>query len=148
MADTSRPTVFITGCSSGLGLGLAVELGRRNWRVIASMRDVGRREQLDRKWAEAGLDPSELRVLALDVTSADSVEAATRETAVLTGGAPDLLILNAGLGMMGFFEDFRFRTFGGSSTRICLAPLTSRTPSSGQCGSVAPDESSLSAATP
>ena len=105
MPDTARPTVFITGCSSGLGLGLAVELGRRNWRVIASMRDLGRREQLDTRWAEAGLDPTGLRVLALDVTSPDSVAAAARETAGLTGGAPDLLILNAGLGMMGFFED-------------------------------------------
>jgi NAD(P)-dependent dehydrogenase (short-subunit alcohol dehydrogenase family) len=105
LSGNARPTAFITGCSSGLGLGLAVELGRRQWHVTASMRDVGRRGRLDRTWADAGLDPADLEVLALDVTVPVSIADATGEVARITAGAPDLLILNAGVGTMGFFED-------------------------------------------
>ena len=54
MTDAS-PSVFITGCSSGFGLGLAVELARRGWQVLPSMRDPGKRAALDRAWTEADL---------------------------------------------------------------------------------------------
>ena len=39
---------FITGSSSGIGLLSAVELARRNYHVVATMRDPARRDRLDK----------------------------------------------------------------------------------------------------
>ncbi|HEX7909957.1 MAG TPA: SDR family oxidoreductase [Paraburkholderia sp.] len=77
-------TVLITGCSSGFGLEIARYFLARDWQVVATMRtpraDV--------------LPPSEhLRVLALDVTSAQSIR-----QAVEAAGPIDVLVNNAGFG--------------------------------------------------
>ncbi|MGY1650950.1 SDR family oxidoreductase [Geodermatophilus sp. SYSU D01119] len=98
-----RPTVLITGCSSGLGLETAVELAARGRHVIASMRDPGRRAALDARTREIGLDP--LDVVQLDVTDAGSVSRAVKETLELTGGRLDALVNNAGTASGGAFED-------------------------------------------
>ena len=85
MTDAS-PSVFITGCSSGFGLGLAVELARRGWQVLPSMRDPGKRAALDRAWTEADLG-GRPHVIALDVRSLDSVRAAAGAVTDRLGGA-------------------------------------------------------------
>lgn len=103
MTDAS-PSVFITGCSSGFGLGLAVELARRGWQVLPSMRDPGKRAALDRAWTEADLDGSP-HVIALDVRSLDSVRAAAEAVTDRLGGPPDALVHSAGYTTVGFFED-------------------------------------------
>src|ERR1700754_1249385 len=83
-------TVLITGCSSGYGLETARYFHAQGWNVIATMRTP--REDL--------LPPSErLRVLALDVTDPDSIAAA-----VQASGPIDVLVNNAGIGVMGAFE--------------------------------------------
>ena len=77
-------TILITGCSSGFGLEIARTFLARDWQVIATMRHP----------ADSVLPASErLRVLALDVTDADSI----RRT-VETAGAVDVLVNNAGFG--------------------------------------------------
>jgi NAD(P)-dependent dehydrogenase (short-subunit alcohol dehydrogenase family) len=100
----ASPSVFITGCSSGFGLGLAVELARRGWQVLPSMRDLGKRTALDQAWAEAGLGGSP-HVIALDVRSLDSVRAAAEAVTDQLGGPPDALVHSAGYTTIGFFED-------------------------------------------
>jgi NAD(P)-dependent dehydrogenase (short-subunit alcohol dehydrogenase family) len=97
-------SAFITGCSSGFGLGLAVELARRGWQVLPSMRDPGKRAALEAAWSEAGLDASP-HVIALDVRSPESVRAAAAAVTSRLGGPPDALVLNAGYTTVGFFED-------------------------------------------
>ncbi|WP_321785332.1 SDR family NAD(P)-dependent oxidoreductase [Paraburkholderia sp. J94] len=78
-------TVLITGCSSGFGLEIAREFLARDWRVVATMRTP--RADL--------LPPSEhLRVLPLDVTDAQSIQAA-----IEAAGPIDVLVNNAGVGM-------------------------------------------------
>ncbi|SFO25514.1 Short-chain dehydrogenase [Geodermatophilus obscurus] len=101
----TRPqrSVLITGTSSGLGLETAVELAGRGWHVVASMRDPGRREALDARTREAGLQP--LDVVPLDVTDPDSAKQAVEETLELTGGRLDALVSNAGTASGGAFED-------------------------------------------
>jgi NAD(P)-dependent dehydrogenase (short-subunit alcohol dehydrogenase family) len=47
-------TVLITGTSAGFGLLAAVELAKRGWRVVASMRNLERRGALDAALAESG----------------------------------------------------------------------------------------------
>lgn len=82
--------VLITGCSSGYGLGTARHFLAQGWNVIATMR-TSRPDVLPRS--------ERLRVLPLDVTSAASIAAAVTEA-----GPIDVLVNNAGIGLMGAFE--------------------------------------------
>jgi NAD(P)-dependent dehydrogenase (short-subunit alcohol dehydrogenase family) len=83
-------TVLITGCSSGYGLETARHFHAQGWTVIAIMRTP----------REGILPRSErLRVLALDVTRPESIKAA-----VEASGPIDVLVNNAGIGVVGVFE--------------------------------------------
>lgn len=110
-------TVLITGCSSGYGLATARYFHERGWRVIASMRSP-----------RPGLFPSSdrLRILALDVTRAESIA-----TAVDAAGPIDALVNNAGIGAFGAFEAtpmamareiFETNTFGMMAVTQAVIP--------------------------
>jgi NAD(P)-dependent dehydrogenase (short-subunit alcohol dehydrogenase family) len=83
-------TVLITGCSSGYGLETARHFHWTGWNVIATMR-TPREDVLPRS--------ERMRVLALDVTQPDSIAAA-----LAASGPIDVLVNNAGIGVMGAFE--------------------------------------------
>jgi len=83
-------TVLITGCSSGYGLETARCFHARGWNVIATMR-TPRDDALPRS--------TRLRVLPLDVTKPDSIAAA-----LAASGPVDVLVNNAGIGLLGAFE--------------------------------------------
>jgi NAD(P)-dependent dehydrogenase (short-subunit alcohol dehydrogenase family) len=83
-------SIFITGCSSGFGLETARHFLDQGWNVVATMRTP--RQDL--------LPPSDrLRILALDVTDADSIA-----RAIEAAGPVDALVNNAGGGLMGALE--------------------------------------------
>ncbi|GAB3244690.1 SDR family oxidoreductase [Chitinimonas naiadis] len=83
-------TVLITGCSSGFGLETARYFLARDWQVIATMRTP----------SEAILPASEhLRLLQLDVTDPASIR-----QAVEAAGLIDVLVNNAGIGVLGALE--------------------------------------------
>lgn len=83
-------TVLITGCSSGFGLETAKYFLERDWNVIATMR-VPR---------EDVLPPSDkLRIIPLDVTNAESIR-----SAVVAAGPIDVLVNNAGIGLLSAVE--------------------------------------------
>ena len=83
-------TVLITGCSSGYGLETARHFHAHGWSVIATMR-TPREDILPRS--------DRLRVLALDVTKPESIAAAIEAC-----GPIDVLVNNAGIGVIGVFE--------------------------------------------
>jgi NAD(P)-dependent dehydrogenase (short-subunit alcohol dehydrogenase family) len=83
-------TVLITGCSSGYGLETARHFHAQGWNVIATMR-TPREDVLPRS--------SRMRVLALDVTKPDSIAALLEDA-----GPIDVLVNNAGIGVVGAFE--------------------------------------------
>lgn len=84
------PTVLITGCSSGFGLETARYFLERDWQVIATMRAP--REDL--------LAASQkLRILPLDVSDTASIG-----EAVAMAGPVDVLVNNAGVGLLGVAE--------------------------------------------
>jgi NAD(P)-dependent dehydrogenase (short-subunit alcohol dehydrogenase family) len=51
----SPRTALITGASSGFGLLTAVTLASRGWQVLATMRDLNRREKLEAAAKNAGV---------------------------------------------------------------------------------------------
>lgn len=83
-------TVLITGCSSGYGLETARHFHEQGWSVVAAMR-TPRPEVLPRS--------ERLRVVALDVTKPEQIAAALEAS-----GPIDVLVNNAGVGLMGAFE--------------------------------------------
>ena len=101
----SEKIAVISGTSSGIGLLSAIELARKGFRVVASMRDLGRRDRLDQAARTAGVD-SQLDVRRLDVTDFASI-APFVEGVVRDHGRIDVLINNAGFAMAGFAEDMK-----------------------------------------
>lgn len=83
-------SILITGCSSGFGLEIARYFLERDWRVIATMRQP-RTDLLP--------ESEHLRVLALDVTDAESIRHAIAEA-----GPIDVLVNNAGVGNFNALE--------------------------------------------
>jgi NAD(P)-dependent dehydrogenase (short-subunit alcohol dehydrogenase family) len=83
-------TVLITGCSSGFGLETARYFLERDWNVVATMRQP-----------RADILPASerLRILPLDVTDAASIAAC-----VEAAGPIDVLVNNAGVGLLNALE--------------------------------------------
>ncbi|MEO6920260.1 MAG: SDR family oxidoreductase [Collimonas sp.] len=110
-------TVLITGCSSGFGLDTAKYFLDRDWKVIATMR-TPREDLLPRS--------ERLRVLALDVTDPHSIR-----QAVEVAGPIDVLVNNAGIGLLGALEGtsmetvrevFETNTFGTMAVTQAVLP--------------------------
>jgi len=85
-------TILITGCSTGLGVALTVRAAQAGYRVVATMRNLGKRETLDSALLGAGVSAD---IRALDVTDLDSIDACV--SGVLADhGSIHALINNAG----------------------------------------------------
>lgn len=89
----SKPgrTALIVGASRGLGLGLAEELVRRGWRVIATARSRDPGGKLERAATSSG---GKLSVESVDLNDTSVVDSFCRR---LSGQHLDLLFLNAGV---------------------------------------------------
>jgi NAD(P)-dependent dehydrogenase (short-subunit alcohol dehydrogenase family) len=97
-------SVLITGTSSGIGLVSAVELARRGWTTLATMRDPSRAARLRAAADQAGV-AQRLTVEALDVTAQTSIDAAVPRLLAAAGGGLDAVVHNAGVAAAGAFED-------------------------------------------
>lgn len=84
------PKIFITGASSGFGLATAELFLAQGWEVVATMRDP-----------QAQTIPAHerLHTFRLDVTDAASIA-----QAVVDAGIVDVLVNNAGVGMLNVLE--------------------------------------------
>lgn len=89
-------SVFITGASSGLGRGLALHYARAGATVYAAAR---RRAELDSLAGEVKGAAGRIAPVVLDVLDAEALVAALRSAESEQGGALDLVIANAGLGI-------------------------------------------------
>jgi len=98
------PSVLVTGTSSGFGLVTVVELAKRGWTVVASMRDLAKRAALERAIADAGV-AARVHLERLDVTAADSISTAVPACLERTDGQLDAVVHNAGVAVGGAFED-------------------------------------------
>src|SRR5271170_5738255 len=96
---------LITGSSSGFGLLTSIELAKAGFFVVATMRDLGRRERLDQAATAAGV-AAQLDIRALDVTSFDTLPEFV-DSVVRDHGRLDVLVNNAGFAVAGFAEDIK-----------------------------------------
>ncbi|CAB1341836.1 unnamed protein product [Coregonus sp. 'balchen'] len=102
MASSGQKVVLITGCSSGIGLRIAVLLAKdekKRYHVIATMRNLKKKDKL----VEAAGDVygKSLMLLPLDVCSDESVKHCINS---VKDRHIDILINNAGVGLLGPVE--------------------------------------------
>ncbi|XP_066563917.1 retinol dehydrogenase 8 [Amia ocellicauda] len=95
-------TVLVTGCSSGIGLAVAVRLAKddlKRFKVVATMRDLQKAAQLERA---AGTVLNEtLEIRELDACDEDSIRDCVNS---IPNRQVDILVNNAGVGMIGPLE--------------------------------------------
>lgn len=93
--ETMAKTILITGASSGFGKETAKLFQKNGWNVIATMRSPEKEQELN--------ELENILVTKLDVQDADSVNNAIKE-GITEFGKIDVLVNNAGYGLMGVFE--------------------------------------------
>lgn len=99
----NNKTAIVTGTSSGFGLSTSVELAKKDFTVIATMRNLHKSSSLIEEARKHGVE-SRIIVFELDVTNEKSILAF--QTRVLGEfGRVDVLINNAGYAGAGFVEE-------------------------------------------
>ena len=106
-------TVLITGCSTGIGRSLALELHSRGLKVYATAR---RPETLD------GLSEQGLRTLALDVNDDNSI-AQAMAVVEAESGQLDMLVNNAGFSQVGAMVDLKREDLRRQYETNVIAPV-------------------------
>ncbi len=96
MSDTQ--VWFVTGANKGLGAAIAKLALEKGHKVVAAARNP------EAAAKELGESPN-LYTVRLDLTDAASIRAAAKE-ALDALGRVDVLVNNAGYGLMGYFEEF------------------------------------------
>jgi NADP-dependent 3-hydroxy acid dehydrogenase YdfG len=100
-------TILITGASSGIGRSTAKLFQEKGWNVVATMRSPEKEEELNKL--------GNVLVTKLDVLELDTIESAI-EKGIETFGKIDVVLNNAGYGLMGTFESAKresiMRQFG------------------------------------
>jgi NAD(P)-dependent dehydrogenase (short-subunit alcohol dehydrogenase family) len=95
-------TAIVTGCSSGFGELIAIELAKTGYNVIATMRNLKKQNTL-LKLAAAESVTDKITVFPLDVTQQQSIE--ELKVFVESLVSVDLLVNNAGYAQGGFCEE-------------------------------------------
>jgi NAD(P)-dependent dehydrogenase (short-subunit alcohol dehydrogenase family) len=95
---TTSRVWFITGCSSGFGRLLAEEALKAGDKVVATARNTAKIADLEKMYPETA------RALSLDVTHPQQISSAV-EQALEHFGHIDVLVNNAGYGLMGAIEE-------------------------------------------
>ncbi len=102
----NKQRILITGASSGFGLLTVHTLLSQGHQVVASMRDTaGRNKDLAKELSARGAE-----VVEIDVTNNDSVNQGVAAAIEALGGL-DVLINNAGVGVLGLQEAFTMEDF-------------------------------------
>ena len=98
----SQKVVVITGCSSGIGLETAIECAKVGHKVFATMRNLKKKEKLEKRIKDEKLE--NIEIMELDVTDTDSINN-TIASIIRKVEKIDVLFNNAGFMIMGSLED-------------------------------------------
>src|SRR5258706_15646791 len=90
-------TVLTTGANSGIGLACVLEVARRGYRSVGSVRSEAKADAVHKAAADAGV---QVETVILDVTDATGCAQVVRELGPIYG-----LVNNAGYGITGAVED-------------------------------------------
>jgi|APSaa5957512535_1039671.scaffolds.fasta_scaffold28460_2 short-subunit dehydrogenase len=99
--ETKQKVAVVTGCSSGIGFETALELARNNYKVYATMRNLSKKTEIKEVSDSENL---QIECIGLDVKDDNSVKNAVL-TILENEGHIDVLINNAGYGIIGSIED-------------------------------------------
>jgi len=94
----STKTAIVTGASSGIGRATVNRLIAEGYNVVAVARREARLEEMKEKWGDR------IHVMSVDVTVVSDVEAMVKQT-IDQFGQIDVLVNNAGVGMIAALED-------------------------------------------
>lgn len=123
---SNRPSMLITGASSGIGLALALHFEKQGFEVFAGVRRTEDAESL------VAQSTGHLVPVQLDVTRPDTIEAALSQVQEHTQGRLDALINNAGVAFSGPLETtpqadvealFRVNVLGTFAVTRAFLPL-------------------------
>jgi short-subunit dehydrogenase len=106
-------TALVTGANSGIGLATVIELARRGYRSIGTVRSDAKADSVQQAAGNAGV---EVETRLLDVTDADAC------AAVLDDLELDALVNNAGYGLTGAIEDTTDETARHILETMVVAP--------------------------
>jgi short-subunit dehydrogenase len=101
MAAYAGKVVVVTGASQGIGKALSLELAAQRPRLVLAARDEGALEEVAATGRARG---AEALVVRTDVADEASCRALVQRTVEGFGGI-DVLVNNAGMGMLARFED-------------------------------------------
>ncbi|MDV2686376.1 SDR family oxidoreductase [Alkalihalophilus lindianensis] len=134
MIIEEKKIVLITGTNSGFGLLATLELAKRGYQVVATMRDLSKKDLLIERAKQLNIVQS-IDVVKLNVTSEDQINAVKKHIEEQYGRL-DVLINNAGYSVGGMTEQLEIsqwkeqldtNVFGVVAiTKACL-PLLRRT---------------------
>jgi protochlorophyllide reductase len=95
MEPRQKPTVVITGASSGVGLQAARALAKRGWHVVMACRNLEKAESAAKS---VGMSPDNYTILHIDTASLESVRQFVKDFRA-TGRPLEALVCNAAIYM-------------------------------------------------
>tara|TARA_B100000989_G_scaffold298833_1_gene290285 strand:+ start:16 stop:825 length:810 start_codon:yes stop_codon:yes gene_type:complete len=104
--------VFITGASSGLGLATALYLNEKGYKVFGTCRNPS---QYEKKYP--------FTFLSLEISDSKSIQSCIKHVLDQTGGRLDVLINNAGVGIIGPMEEIEINALRQHFEINCFGPL-------------------------
>jgi NAD(P)-dependent dehydrogenase (short-subunit alcohol dehydrogenase family) len=99
--ENKDKVAIVTGSATGIGYETAIHLAKNGFRTYASMRNLPKADEITKIAKSENLP---LRVIQLDVTDDISINKAI-DTVINESGKVDVLVNNAGYGLIGSIED-------------------------------------------
>src|SRR5689334_9184435 len=114
MTVADQRTVLTTGANSGIGLAAVLELARRGFHSVGTVRSAEKADIVAKAAAEAGVP---VETMLLDVTDADAC------ARVVDDVEPWALVNNAGYSVTGSIEDVGDDEARAAFETMVLAPM-------------------------
>jgi NADP-dependent 3-hydroxy acid dehydrogenase YdfG len=117
MTALAGRTAIVTGASKGIGAEIARQLTKAGARVALASRDKSLLDQVAQTIGDAAI------AVECDITDRKSVAAAGQRVRKEFGGAPDIIVNNAGLFRVAPIDEMKPEDFIGSITTNVIGPF-------------------------